>query len=108
VLPLLDAALGLVAAVEPDAPGWLLPDDAHPATAAAQTSAAAARAGRPVLSRMARGEYGNDHGAFHDASIRNKSSEAGDDAGWHQVALRESLFRWPGREPGPFGMKIVI
>jgi len=76
VLPLLDAALGLAVAVEPDAPGWLLPDDAHPARAAAQVRAAAARAGRPVLSRMDRGEYSNDHSAFHDASIRNKSSDA--------------------------------
>jgi hypothetical protein len=54
-------ALGVVpwpvglAAVEPDAPGWLLlPDDAHPATAAAQVSAAIVRASRPALSFMAR------------------------------------------------------
>ena len=55
---LLDAvagAAGLDAAVEPDAPGWLLlPDDAHPATAAAQVSAAIVRASRPALRFMAR------------------------------------------------------
>jgi 3-oxoacyl-(acyl-carrier-protein) synthase len=54
-------ALGVVpgpaglAAVEPDAPGWLLlPDDAHPATATAQVSAAIVTASRPALSFMAR------------------------------------------------------
>jgi hypothetical protein len=54
-------ALGVVpwpvglAAVEPDAPGWLLlPDDAHPATAAAQVSAAIVTASRPALRFMAR------------------------------------------------------
>jgi hypothetical protein len=60
VLLLLDAGpaeVGLAAAVEPEAPGWLLlPDDAHPARAAVQISAAAVRAGRAPLSRMARGE----------------------------------------------------
>ena len=48
-------ALELVACVEPDAAGWLLPDDAHPATAAVQISAAAVRASRPALSTTARG-----------------------------------------------------
>jgi hypothetical protein len=50
-------AAGLAAAVEPDAPGWLLPDDAHPATAAAQASAAA-REGEPPgpQNAMARGQ----------------------------------------------------
>jgi hypothetical protein len=56
VLPLLDAvaaAVGLATAVEAEAPGWLLlPDDAHPATAAAQISVTTVRAGRPALSRM--------------------------------------------------------
>jgi hypothetical protein len=48
-------AVGLAAAVEPDAPGWLLlPDDAHPATTAAQVSAAIVRASRPALRFMAR------------------------------------------------------
>ena len=47
-------ALGLAAGVEPDAAGWLLPDDAHPATAAVQISAAAVRASRPALSTTAR------------------------------------------------------
>jgi hypothetical protein len=49
-------ALGVVPwPVEPDAPGWLLlPDDAHPATAAAQVSAAIVTASRPALSFMAR------------------------------------------------------
>ena len=47
-------ALELVAGVEPDAAGWLLPDDAHPATAAVQISAAAVRASRPALSTTAR------------------------------------------------------
>ena len=42
------------AGVEPDAAGWLLPDDAHPATAAVQISAAAVRASRPALSTTAR------------------------------------------------------
>jgi len=50
VLLLLDAGpaeVGLAAALELEAPGWLLlPDDAHPATAAAQISAAAVRASR--------------------------------------------------------------
>jgi hypothetical protein len=47
-------ALELAAGVEPDAAGWLLPDDAHPATAAVQISAAPARASRPALSTTAR------------------------------------------------------
>ena len=47
-------ALGLAAGVEPDAAGWLLPDEAHPATAAVQISAAAVRASRPALSTTAR------------------------------------------------------
>jgi hypothetical protein len=47
-------ALELAAGVEPDAAGWLLPDDAHPATAAVQISAAAVRASRPALSTTAR------------------------------------------------------
>jgi hypothetical protein len=55
VLLLLAAgALGLAAGVEPDAADWLLPDDAHPATAAVQISAAAVRASRPALSTTAR------------------------------------------------------
>ena len=56
VLLLLVAAgvLELAAGVEPDAAGWLLPDDAHPATAAVQISAAAVRASRPALSTTAR------------------------------------------------------
>jgi hypothetical protein len=55
VLLLLAAgALGLAAGVEPDAAGWLLPDDAHPATAAVQISAAAVKASRPALSTTAR------------------------------------------------------
>jgi hypothetical protein len=48
-------ALGLAAGVEPDPAGWLLPDDAHPATAVVQISAAAVRASRPALSTTARG-----------------------------------------------------
>ena len=48
-------ALGLAAGVEPDAAGWLLPDDAHPPTAVVQISAAAVRASRPALSTTARG-----------------------------------------------------
>ena len=76
MLDAVPAAAGLARAVVPEAPGWLLlPDDAHPATAAAQISAAAVRAGRPALSRMARGECSHDHSAFHDASVRNKPSE---------------------------------
>ena len=57
VLLLLAAAgaLGLAAGVEPDAAGWLLPDEAHPATVAVQISAAAVRASRPALSTTARG-----------------------------------------------------
>ena len=47
-------ALELAAGVEPDAAGWLLPDDAHPVTAAVQISAAAVRARRPALSTAAR------------------------------------------------------
>jgi hypothetical protein len=47
-------ALELAAGVEPDAAGWLLADDAHPATAAVQISAAAVRASRPALSTTAR------------------------------------------------------
>ena len=47
-------ALGLAAGVEPDAAGWLLPDDAHPATDVVQISAAAVRASRPALSTTAR------------------------------------------------------
>jgi hypothetical protein len=47
-------ALELAAGVEPDAAGWLLPDDAHPVTAAVQISAAAVRARRPALSTTAR------------------------------------------------------
>jgi hypothetical protein len=47
-------ALELAAGVEPDAAGWLLPDDAHPATAAMQISAAAVGARRPALSTTAR------------------------------------------------------
>jgi hypothetical protein len=48
-------AVGLAAAVDPDVPGWLLlPDDAHPATAAAQVSATIVSASRPALSFMAR------------------------------------------------------
>jgi hypothetical protein len=43
-------ALGLAAG----AAGWLLPDEAHPATAAVQISAAAVRASRPALSTTAR------------------------------------------------------
>jgi hypothetical protein len=55
VLLLLAAgALGLAAGVEPDAAGWLLPDDAHPATAAVQISATALRASRLALSTTAR------------------------------------------------------
>ena len=46
-------ALELAAGVEPDAAGWLLPDDEHPATAAVQISAAAVRASRPALSSTA-------------------------------------------------------
>jgi hypothetical protein len=48
-------ALELLAGVEPDAAGWLLPDDAHPARAAVQISAAAVGASRPALSTTARG-----------------------------------------------------
>jgi hypothetical protein len=48
-------ALELLAGVEPDAADWLLPDDAHPATAAVQISATAVRASRPALSTTARG-----------------------------------------------------
>jgi hypothetical protein len=55
LLLVLAGALELLAGVEPDAAGWLLPDDAHPATAAAQISAAAVRASRPALSTTARG-----------------------------------------------------
>jgi hypothetical protein len=56
VLLLLAAgALGLAAGVEPDAAGWLLPDEAHPATAAVQISAAAVRVSRAALSTTARG-----------------------------------------------------
>jgi hypothetical protein len=51
---LLAGALGLAAGVEPDAVGWLLPDDAHPATATVQISAALVRASRPALSTTAR------------------------------------------------------
>jgi hypothetical protein len=47
-------ALELAAGVEPDAAGWLLPDDAHPVTTAVQISAAAVRARRPALSTTAR------------------------------------------------------
>jgi hypothetical protein len=54
LLLLVVGALGLAAGVEPDAAGWLLPDDAHPATAVVQTSAAAVRASRPALSTTAR------------------------------------------------------
>jgi hypothetical protein len=55
VLLLLAAgALGLAAGVEPDAAGWLLADDAHPATAAVLISAAVLRASRPALNTAAR------------------------------------------------------
>jgi hypothetical protein len=47
-------ALGLAAGVEPDAAGWLLPDEAHPATAAVQITVAAVRASRPALGTEAR------------------------------------------------------
>jgi hypothetical protein len=46
--------LELAAGVEPDAAGGLLPDDAHPDTAAVQIRAAAVRASRPALSTTAR------------------------------------------------------
>jgi hypothetical protein len=51
VLPLLDAApeagaAGAEADVAPDEAGWLLLDDAHPATVARQASAATAAASR--------------------------------------------------------------
>jgi hypothetical protein len=113
VLPLLDAVpaavglAGLAGVVEPDAPGWLLPDDAHPATAAVQIRAAAVRASRPFLSRMARGEHGDDHSAFHDASMRNKRLMPETTQAGIRLCQREARFRSPGREPGPFGMKIV-
>jgi hypothetical protein len=63
-------AVGLAAALEPDAPGWLLPDDAHPATAAAQVSAAIVTASRPALSFMARREqrHGLGHRRGHEDS----------------------------------------
>ena len=48
-------ALELAAGVEPDAADWLLPDEAHPATAAVQINAAAVRASCPALSTTARG-----------------------------------------------------
>ena len=63
VLLLLDAGLAVVGvgAAEPGAAGGLLvPDDAHPARAAALISAAAVRASCPVLSRMARAEQRED------------------------------------------------
>jgi hypothetical protein len=45
-------AVGLAGAVDPGGPGWL-PDDAHPAAAAAQISTPATRAGQLALEGMA-------------------------------------------------------